>query len=195
MVGGRSREPRSQYCRPGKPAIANHQTRHEVHNQVSRRRAMLLMQGTEVPEHRRGYLQKKNRLLGRRHHEKKQDDPTRKNQHQEHRSQKHQPSKTSDSHQQAKPSATRAFFVWPDIPHVGAGKRCPRPLGNKAELFKMETPNKPFRLSPVSVLPRAKTFSKKKREVEGTIMTLRDLQSPPKDTPKILIRPSRTGTE
>ena len=116
MVGGRSREPRPQYCRPGKPAIANHQTRHEVHNQVSRRRGMLLMQGTEVPEHRRGYLQKKNRLLGRRHHEKKQDDPTRKNQHQEHRSQKHQPSKTSDSHQQAKPSATRAFFVWPDIP-------------------------------------------------------------------------------
>ena len=54
MVGGRSREPRSQYCRPGEPAIANHQTRHEVHNQVSRRRAMLLMQGTEVPEHRTG---------------------------------------------------------------------------------------------------------------------------------------------
>ena len=39
---------------PGEPAIANHQTQHEVHNQVSRRRAMLLMQGTEVPEHRTG---------------------------------------------------------------------------------------------------------------------------------------------
>ena len=55
MVGGRSREPRPQYCRPGKPAIANHQTRHEVHNQVSRRRARLLMQGTE---HRKGYLRR-----------------------------------------------------------------------------------------------------------------------------------------
>ena len=36
-----------QYCRPGGPAIANHLTRHDTHNQVSRRR-VALMQGTEV---------------------------------------------------------------------------------------------------------------------------------------------------
>ena len=38
MVGGRGRKTRSQYCRPGEPAIANHRTRHEVNHQVSRRR-------------------------------------------------------------------------------------------------------------------------------------------------------------
>ena len=37
MVGGRCREPPSQYCRPGEPAIANHQTHHEVNNELSRR--------------------------------------------------------------------------------------------------------------------------------------------------------------
>ena len=37
MVGGRSRESRSQYCRPGEPAIANHQTHHEVNKEKSLR--------------------------------------------------------------------------------------------------------------------------------------------------------------
>ena len=37
MVGGRSGEPPPQYCRPGEPAIANHQTHHEVNNELSRR--------------------------------------------------------------------------------------------------------------------------------------------------------------
>ena len=37
MVGGRSREPRPQYCRPGEPAIANHQTHHEVNKELSLR--------------------------------------------------------------------------------------------------------------------------------------------------------------
>ena len=37
MVGGRSREPPPQYCRPSEPAIANHQTHHEVNNETSRR--------------------------------------------------------------------------------------------------------------------------------------------------------------
>ena len=37
MVGGRSRKPRSQYYRPGEPAIANHQTHHEVNKELSRR--------------------------------------------------------------------------------------------------------------------------------------------------------------
>ena len=78
MVGGRSREPRPQYCRPGKPAIANHQTRHEVHNQVSRRRARLLMQGTEDPEQRKGYLLK-SRSSGRCSHRKRKAQTSAKN--------------------------------------------------------------------------------------------------------------------
>ena len=41
---------------PGRPAIANHLTRHEVHHQVSRRR--VASDGrTRAPEHRGGDLQ------------------------------------------------------------------------------------------------------------------------------------------
>ena len=51
MVGGRSREPPPQYCRPGEPAIANHQTHHEVNTEVSRR-LEASDEGNRRPEHR-----------------------------------------------------------------------------------------------------------------------------------------------
>ena len=47
MVGGRSREPRPQYSRSGEPAIANHQTHHEVNKELSLRLGFMV-QGTEV---------------------------------------------------------------------------------------------------------------------------------------------------
>ena len=47
MVGGRSREPPSQYCRPGELAIANPQTHHEVNHELSRR----LVKECGIPSH------------------------------------------------------------------------------------------------------------------------------------------------
>ena len=41
----------SQYCRPGEPAIANHQTHHRVNNELSRR-LVASDAGNRVPEHR-----------------------------------------------------------------------------------------------------------------------------------------------
>ena len=37
----------SQYCRPGEPAVANHQTHHEVNNELSRR----LVEECGIPSH------------------------------------------------------------------------------------------------------------------------------------------------
>ena len=51
MVGGRSREPPAQYCRPGEQAIANRQTHHEVNNELSRR-LVASGAGNREPEHR-----------------------------------------------------------------------------------------------------------------------------------------------
>ena len=66
----------SQYCRSGGPASANHLIRHDAHDNVSRRRE-LLMERSKVPEHRkkrrasckilpRGYLGKQSWSSGRR---------------------------------------------------------------------------------------------------------------------------------
>ena len=66
-----------------------------------------------------GYLQKKDWFSGRRLHERKQNDPTHTTSARNTRKQPPEapaPSQTSDSHQQAEPSATREFVVWPDIP-------------------------------------------------------------------------------
>ena len=54
MVGGGSTRPRPPVLTPQGPAIANHLINHDAHNPEARRLAMLLMQGTEVPEHRTG---------------------------------------------------------------------------------------------------------------------------------------------
>ena len=106
MVGGRSREPRPQYCRPGELAIANHHTHHEVNKELSRRL------GCKEPK------------------SQKKDWNTCKNagpldgvQTQPHQPapgtnepEAPAPSQKSDSHQQAQPSTTREFREWPDIP-------------------------------------------------------------------------------
>ena len=51
MVGGRSGGPPPQCCRPKEPAIANHQTHHEVNNELSRR-LEASDAGNGVQEHR-----------------------------------------------------------------------------------------------------------------------------------------------
>ena len=85
MVGGRSRKPRPQYCRPGEPAIANHQTHHEVNKELS------LRLGASGARNRSpgGYLLK-CRSIGRRPRKgiPTKHNPT--NQHQGQTSQKHQ---------------------------------------------------------------------------------------------------------
>ena len=85
MVGGRSKEPRPQYCRPGEPAIANHQTHHEVNKELS------LRLGASGARNRSpgGYLLK-CRSFGRRPRKGKQTKHNLTNQRQGQTSQKHQ---------------------------------------------------------------------------------------------------------
>ena len=49
MVGGRVEQLAPQYCRPGELAIANHQTRHEVNNELSHR-LDASDEGTQIPK-------------------------------------------------------------------------------------------------------------------------------------------------
>ena len=87
MVGGRSREPRPQYCRPGEPAIANHQTHHEVNKELSRR---LGASGARNRSPERGEYLQKCRSFGRRPRKGKQSKHNPTNQRQGQTSQKHQ---------------------------------------------------------------------------------------------------------
>ena len=115
MVGGRSREPRPQYCRPGEPAIANHQTHHEVNKELSRRLGASGA-GNRSPRRKRGKPAKMPV-----HWTASPERETNK-------TQPHQPapgaqppeapapSQTSDSHQQAQTSTTGEFREWPDNP-------------------------------------------------------------------------------
>ena len=115
MVGGRSREPRPQYCRPGEPAIANHQTHHEVNKELSRRLGASGARNRS-PRRKRGIPAKMPV-----HWTASPERETNK-------TQPHQPApgtnepeapapnQTSDSHQQAQPSTTGEFREWPDIP-------------------------------------------------------------------------------
>ena len=95
-----------QYCRPGGPATANHLIQSPLFSTTCPADSGLLVQGTDVPEERGRYLLK-CRSFGRRARKGKQR-----------KSQPHQPapgtnepgapapSQTSDSHQQAQPSAS-----------------------------------------------------------------------------------------
>ena len=100
----------SQNCRPGEPGIANHQTPHEVHHQVSRRRGASDARN-QVPEQRPGY-QLKCQSSGRRPRMK--ENKNRPNQPTTRRPPPEAPasSQTSDNHKQAR----KGFGVRPDIP-------------------------------------------------------------------------------
>ena len=117
MVGGRSREPRPQYCRPGEPAIANHQTHHEVNKEMSHRLGASGARNRS-PRRKRGIPPAEMPVLGSAP-TKKGKETTRNPQ----ASEKHQqtpeapaPSQKSESHQQAQPSTTGELGGWPDIP-------------------------------------------------------------------------------
>ena len=115
MVGGRSREPRSQYCRPGEPAIANHLSRHEVNKELVRRLGASCARN-RCSRRKRGKPAKMPVLW------------TASPERETNKTQPHQPApganepeapapnQTSDSHQQAQPSTTGEFRQWPDIP-------------------------------------------------------------------------------
>ena len=117
MVGGRGRPTRPQYCRPGgtgdrQPSEPSRRTRPYV---PPTRGASVA--GSQSPRTSRGCLRKKTGLwVGANKKETPNPQASKKHQRQERNRQKHQPSQTSDSHQQARPSATRDFKVWPDIP-------------------------------------------------------------------------------
>ena len=115
MVGGRSRESRPQYCRPGEPAIANHQTHHEVNKEMSLRLGASGARNRS-PRRKRGIPAK----MPVHWTASPERDPNKTQPHEPapgtNEPEAPAPNQTSDSHQQAQPSTTGEFREWPDIP-------------------------------------------------------------------------------